>query len=61
MFVATSPLLRGIGGRYFEDCHEAAVVTPEVGHAQQAGVAAYALDQDAAFRLWDVSLGLLNT
>jgi NAD(P)-dependent dehydrogenase (short-subunit alcohol dehydrogenase family) len=61
IFVATSPLLRGIGGKYFEDCHEAAVVTPEEGHAKQAGVAAYALDPDAAERLWDVSLQMLNT
>jgi NAD(P)-dependent dehydrogenase (short-subunit alcohol dehydrogenase family) len=60
VFVATSALLRGIGGRYFEDCHEATVVDPEVGHAQQAGVAAYALDPDAAARLWDVSLQMLN-
>jgi NAD(P)-dependent dehydrogenase (short-subunit alcohol dehydrogenase family) len=61
VFVATSALLCGIGGRYFEDCHEAAVVDPEVGHAQQAGVAAYALDPEAAAQLWDVSLKMLNT
>ena len=60
LFVATSALLHGIGGRYFQDCREQAVVDPEVGHAQQAGVAAYALDPDAAARLWDVSLAMLN-
>jgi NAD(P)-dependent dehydrogenase (short-subunit alcohol dehydrogenase family) len=38
VFVATSPLLNGIGGRYFEDCREAEVVDPAVGHGrQQAG------------------------
>jgi NAD(P)-dependent dehydrogenase (short-subunit alcohol dehydrogenase family) len=60
VFVATSPLLAGIGGRYFEDCHEAAVVDPAVGHERQQGVAAYALDPQAAARLWEVSLELLN-
>ena len=28
VLVATSPLLDGIGGRYFEDCHEAPVLDP---------------------------------
>jgi NAD(P)-dependent dehydrogenase (short-subunit alcohol dehydrogenase family) len=60
VFAATSPLLAGIGGRYFEDCHEAAVVDPAVGHERQQGVAAYALDPEAAARLWDVSLELLS-
>jgi NAD(P)-dependent dehydrogenase (short-subunit alcohol dehydrogenase family) len=60
VFVATSPLLAGIGGRYFEDCNEAEVVDPEIGHERQKGVAAYALDPEAAERLWDMSLELLN-
>lgn len=60
VFVATSPLLAGIGGRYFEDCHEAAIADPEVGHARQQGVAAYALDPEVATQLWDVSLEMLN-
>jgi hypothetical protein len=42
VLLATSPLLDGVGGRYFEDCNEAAP-------------AAYALDPDAAERLWDLS------
>jgi hypothetical protein len=52
--------LAGIGGRYFEDCNEAEVVDPEIGHERQKGVAAYALDPEAAERLWDMSLELLN-
>jgi hypothetical protein len=53
VFAATSPLLDGIGGRYFEDCHEADVV----GQADaRAGVAPYALDDANADRLWDLSL-----
>jgi hypothetical protein len=56
VFVATSPLLAGIGGLYFEDCHRAEVVDPKVGHETQHGVAAYALDAAAETRLWDVSV-----
>jgi len=55
VLVATSPLLDGIGGRYFEDCNEA-----EVGQlGARNGVAAYALDPEAAARLWQVSLDTL--
>jgi NAD(P)-dependent dehydrogenase (short-subunit alcohol dehydrogenase family) len=55
VLVATSPLLEGVGGRYFEDCGEA-----EVGVlSARNGVAAYALDPDAAARLWRVSSEML--
>ncbi|EFH86998.1 SDR family NAD(P)-dependent oxidoreductase [Ktedonobacter racemifer] len=56
VLLATSPLWEGIGGRYFEDNNEAG---PNVPPAEN-GVAAHALDPDAAARLWDVSLDLLN-
>jgi hypothetical protein len=52
---ATSPLLDGIGGRYFEDCHEAEVDVLSARH----GVASYALDSAAAARLWDASEEML--
>ena len=55
VLVATSPLLEGIGGRYFEDCNEASLNQP----GSRRGVAAYALDPDAAARLWQVSLDTL--
>jgi NAD(P)-dependent dehydrogenase (short-subunit alcohol dehydrogenase family) len=55
VLVATSPLLDGIGGRYFEDCNEASLNQP----GSRRGVAAYALDPDAAARLWQVSLDTL--
>jgi NAD(P)-dependent dehydrogenase (short-subunit alcohol dehydrogenase family) len=55
VLLATSPLLEGIGGRYFEDCNEAGPSQPGTGH----GVAAYALDPDAAARLWEISLQTL--
>jgi NAD(P)-dependent dehydrogenase (short-subunit alcohol dehydrogenase family) len=51
VLIATSPLLEGVGGRYFEDCNEAEPNQP----GSQRGVAAYALDPDAARRLWEVS------
>jgi hypothetical protein len=44
-----------VGGRYFEDCNEA-----EVGRLSgRHGVAEYALDPEAAARLWQVSLDTL--
>jgi NAD(P)-dependent dehydrogenase (short-subunit alcohol dehydrogenase family) len=55
VLLATSPLLEGVGGRYFEDCNEAEVVDPS-GLDTPAGVAAYALDPGNAERLWELSL-----
>jgi len=55
ILVATSPLLDGIGGRYFEDCNQA-----ETGQlSARNGVAEYALDPEAATRLWQVSVQTL--
>ena len=51
VLVATSPLLDGVGGRYFEDCQQAGLNQP----GTRTGVAAYALDPEAAERLWEVS------
>jgi NAD(P)-dependent dehydrogenase (short-subunit alcohol dehydrogenase family) len=55
VLVATSALVAGIGGRYFEDCNEAGPIQPGTGR----GVAPYALDPDAAARLWEISLQTL--
>lgn len=57
VLVATSALLDGIGGRYFEDCNEA-VPAAEATDGRH-GVEAYALDPDTAARLWQVSLDTL--
>jgi NAD(P)-dependent dehydrogenase (short-subunit alcohol dehydrogenase family) len=57
VLLATWPGLAGIGGRYFEDCHEAETVTEIVDGL--TGVRDYALDAAAASRLWDVSEELL--
>ena len=58
VLLAASPLLEGVGGRYFEDCNEAPVVDkrPEMG---AGGVARYAVDPANAERLWDVSQVLI--
>ncbi|MFE5025649.1 SDR family NAD(P)-dependent oxidoreductase [Streptomyces sp. NPDC056656] len=53
VLVAASPTVKGITGRYFEDCAEAQPVTQRAGAV--AGVAPYALDPDNAARLWAVS------
>jgi NAD(P)-dependent dehydrogenase (short-subunit alcohol dehydrogenase family) len=55
--LAVSPLLEGIGGRYFEDCAEA---EPATGVNPRRGLKDYALDPDAADRLWDESLRMVE-
>ena len=60
VFVATSPHLEGITGRYFADCQVAPVVEPGTAGSRGFGVAAYALDPDDAQRLWELSLRLLS-
>lgn len=56
VFLAVSPLVEGIGGRYFEDVNEAEVVERLAGIH---GVMPHALDPDDARRLWDASEALL--
>jgi NAD(P)-dependent dehydrogenase (short-subunit alcohol dehydrogenase family) len=59
VLLAGSPLLDGVGGRYFEDCNEAPVVDRR-GEPGTGGVAAYAVDPANAERLWDVSLEMIG-
>lgn len=54
VLLAASPLLEGIGGRYFEDCAEAEPIE-RAGPRGSGGVAPYALDRDNAERLWELS------
>jgi NAD(P)-dependent dehydrogenase (short-subunit alcohol dehydrogenase family) len=60
VLAAASPLLEGVGGRYFEDCNEAAVVEPDPSDPPHSGVAAYALDPESAERLWELSLRVVD-
>lgn len=52
VLLAASPLVEGVAGRYFEDCHEAPTLARREG---PFGVAPYALDRDNAARLWELS------
>jgi hypothetical protein len=58
VLLATSPPLDGIGGRYFDDCNEAATVDHR--DPTGTGVAAYALDRGNAHRLWEISEALVH-
>ncbi|WP_372351131.1 SDR family NAD(P)-dependent oxidoreductase [Streptomyces sp. KL116D] len=55
--LATSPLLEGVGGRYFADCNETEIVDRRSGTLH--GVARYAVDPAGARRLWELSEDLL--
>jgi NAD(P)-dependent dehydrogenase (short-subunit alcohol dehydrogenase family) len=55
--LAASPLLDGVGGRYFEACNEAVRVARRTD--DERGVAPYALDPENADRLWDMSTDML--
>jgi NAD(P)-dependent dehydrogenase (short-subunit alcohol dehydrogenase family) len=58
VLLAASPVLEGIGGRYFADCNEAVHI--KQGEHDMAGVVSYAFDLEAARRLWEESLRLLG-
>ena len=51
VYAATAPELEGRGGLYLEDCHVAGQKAP----GSEIGVSDYALDPEAARRLWTVS------
>ena len=57
VLLATSPLLEGMGGRYFEDCNEAPIASQRLETIR--GVAPFALDPVNADRLWEDSLRML--
>jgi NAD(P)-dependent dehydrogenase (short-subunit alcohol dehydrogenase family) len=56
VYLATSPLLDGVAGRYFENCQEANPDDPSAAGTDAAGVARYALDAEAADHLWAISV-----
>lgn len=60
MLLAASPLVDGIGGRYFEDCNEGRVVTSRPLDFS-GGVAPYALDLINADRLWVLAEQLIRS
>lgn len=60
VFLAASPLVEGVGGRYFEDVNEAPRVAARPTQLGVPGVAAYALDASNAERLWDLGTAALR-
>ncbi|EUC12403.1 SDR family NAD(P)-dependent oxidoreductase [Paraburkholderia hospita] len=59
ILLATSPLLEGVSGRYFEDCAESPVIEKRPTD-YSGGVAPYALDQENAERLWKTSIQFIG-
>jgi NAD(P)-dependent dehydrogenase (short-subunit alcohol dehydrogenase family) len=57
VLLASSPLLEGRGGHYFEDCNEAVEHVP----GERSGFLPHALDPVSADRLWDLTHELLAT
>ncbi|WP_423919937.1 SDR family NAD(P)-dependent oxidoreductase [Frigoribacterium sp. 2-23] len=57
VLLAASPLVEGVTGRYFEDANEAIAWTEGM---EAAGVKSYALDPEAADRLWTLSEQLVG-
>ncbi|MEU1508156.1 SDR family NAD(P)-dependent oxidoreductase [Kitasatospora sp. NPDC005748] len=55
LWAATSPLLADHGGRYLENCDIAGISAPGTP-MDDGGVRAYAVNPDAAQRLWELSL-----
>ncbi|MFC9914108.1 SDR family NAD(P)-dependent oxidoreductase [Streptomyces sp. NPDC059862] len=59
VMLAASPLVNGVTGRYFEDNQEAETVAHD-DEGQAGGVAAHALDPQAADRLWDYATNAIR-
>ncbi len=59
VLLAGSPLLEGVGEKYFDDCQEAPVVDGLPADFS-GGVAPYALDPANAKRLWELALELTS-
>jgi NAD(P)-dependent dehydrogenase (short-subunit alcohol dehydrogenase family) len=57
-FLAISPLVEGVGGRYFENVEEAELVDRRTDG--YLGLAPYAISPGNAARLWDASLKMLG-
>jgi len=60
LWAGTSELLNGRGGLYLEDCEVAHVAVPG-GSMDDGGVQPYALDTDAAAKLWQFTSAITAT
>jgi NAD(P)-dependent dehydrogenase (short-subunit alcohol dehydrogenase family) len=59
VLLAASPLMEGIGGRYFEDCNESHPVARRPSDFS-GGYAPYALSPVNAERIWEFALDLIS-
>ncbi|WP_189635787.1 SDR family NAD(P)-dependent oxidoreductase [Rhizobium grahamii] len=59
VLLAGSPLVQGVNGQYFDDCHIAPVL-PARPDGKLEGVAAYSLDGENADRLWQLATDLIG-
>ncbi|SDK77778.1 NAD(P)-dependent dehydrogenase, short-chain alcohol dehydrogenase family [Nonomuraea maritima] len=60
VFLAASPLVEGVGGRYFSDVNEAPVLDARPARLGVDGVARYALDPVNAERLWELASDIVR-
>lgn len=60
IWAATSPQLDGLGGLYAQDV-EIAEISPDPSDERNNGVKRYAIDEEAAKRLWRISAALTGT
>lgn len=60
IWAATAPELEGLGGKYLEDCRLSVPVTEATQDNRLRGFLPYAYDQEAAARLWDDSIQLVQ-
>jgi NAD(P)-dependent dehydrogenase (short-subunit alcohol dehydrogenase family) len=62
VFLATSPIVEGVSGKYFNDCHEATRVGRRPGDpaTMMGSVAPYSLDPANADLLWEKSVCILK-
>ncbi|MCB1669486.1 MAG: oxidoreductase [Gammaproteobacteria bacterium] len=58
LWAATSPSLNGMGGLYCEDCDVADLATETT--PRHMGVESWAVDEESALRLWDVTGQMLE-
>ncbi|MFE4969374.1 SDR family NAD(P)-dependent oxidoreductase [Streptomyces sp. NPDC056660] len=60
VFLAASPLVQDVGGRYFEDVNESPRAAERPTELGVPGVAPYALDPANAERLWELARAILR-
>ena len=60
VWAAVASELENIGGKYLEDCHIANETTIEELQKTYQGYLPYALDEQNALKLWNISKEIIN-